>query len=158
MLRSNNLIGIDTSVDLYNNKEKFIRAYDPFVWDQMLSGGEISNVDVIDSSMNNNTALDGTLRMEEGKYKDGKYMDKICYLLTCKPPADVNKKRSSGFTALHTAAWTNNIDALKIIIDFNGDRSLTHDKFLTPLQQSKVNYSHCKEAAAMLEEYFPTEE
>ena len=135
-----------STVDSRENRNKFIDANDPFVWDRMLSGGEVSGVDVIDN--NNSTAL-----MYSSSRTDGKSSDKLSYLLTYKPPADVNKKNN---TPLHYAASRNNIDALKILIDFNGDRSLTNNSNLTPLQLA--NECNNKEAAKMLEEYFPTEE
>ena len=137
-----------STVDSSGNRDKFVRAYDPFVWDRMLSGGEVKGVDVIN---NNSTAL-----MDSSSRTDGKSSDKLSYLLTYKPPAEVNKKNSDGWTPLHDAANINNIDAIKILIDFNGDRSMTNNSNQTPLQYA--NQLNKEEAAKMLEEYFPTEE
>ena len=138
-----------STVDSIGNRDKFVCANDPFVWDRMLSGGEVSGVDVIDD--NNCTAL-----IDSSGRTDGKSSDKLSYLLTYKPPAEVNYIQSdSGWTPLHYAH--NNIDAIKILIDFNGDRSLTNNSNQTPLQVANM-YNYNKEAAKMLEEYFPTEE
>ena len=93
--------------------------------------------------------------MSSSYRRDGKSSDKLSYLLTYKPPAEVDKKNSNGWTPLHYAANSSNIHAIKLLIDFNGDRSLT-DNNLTPLQVANQRYK--KEAAKMLEEYFPTEE
>ncbi len=143
-----NLIGKSqpgSTVDSIENRIKFVWAYDPFVWDRMLSGGEVSGVDVI-------TAL-----MDSSCHRDGKSSDKLSYLLTYKPPAKVNNKDSdNGWTSLHYAAYNNSIHAIKLLIDFNGDRSLTNNSNQTPLQVA--NQYNNKEAAKMLEEYFPTEE
>ena len=139
-----------STVDSYENKDKFVIAYDPFVWDRMLSGGEVSGVDVI-YNYNDYTAL-----MVSSGRTDGKSSDKLSYLLTYKPPAEVNNKnRNLIWAPLNLAVLHNNIDVLKILIDFNGDRSLTNNN-RTPLQLA--NEFNNKQAAKMLEEYFPTEE
>ena len=153
-MSSSNLIGKSQPVNIVDSDEnisKFVHAYDPFVWDRMLSMGDVSTVDVIDNDYSS-TAL-----MYSSDMTDGKPIDKVSYLLTCKPPADINKQDISGYTALYCAALYNNIDVLKVLIDFNGNRSLT-DKYNndTPLQVAKK--CNKKETAKMLEEYFPTEE
>ena len=141
-----------STVDSYENIDKFVNANDPFVWDRMLSGGEVSGVDVKDYYHYDYTAL-----MYSSCRRDGKSSDKLSYLLTYKPPADVNNKGSyDRRTPLHCAASNNNIESIEIMIDVNGDRSLTNNYNQNPLQF--INERNKKEAAKMLEEYFPTEE
>ena len=84
-MSSSNLIGKSQPgniVDSYENIRKFVWAYDPFVWDRMLSMGDVSTVDVI----YNRTAL----MVSSGK-TDGKPIDKVSYLLTCKPQMSTRK-------------------------------------------------------------------
>ena len=154
-----NLIGKSqpgSTVDSYGNRKKFVYTYDPFVWDRMLSGGEVSGVDVKDYYHYDYTALSYNAGQIQISRTDCKFSDRLDYLLTYKPPAEVNYKNSYGSTPLHYAASNNNIDAIKLLIDFNGDRSLTNNNNQTPLQVANKN--NRKEAAKMLEEYFPTEE
>ena len=86
----------------------------------------------------------------------------IYYLLTCDPPADVNGRTSYGITPMLEAAHYNNTSAVKVLIDFGGDRTIktdsnavsysNHNK--TPLDIAKNH----QETIKLLTECFPSEE
>ena len=90
----------------------------------------------------------------------------LSYLLTCDPPAapaDVNGRSSdSGLTPMWLAAYCNNTSAVKVLIDFGGDRTIksnsdSHFKSnMTPLDIAKERNN--QETIELLTEFFPSEE
>ena len=100
--------------------------------------------------------------------RDNKDLDTdmlLSYLLTCDPPADVNgrSKFSWGRTPMWRAAYHNNTSAVKVLIDFGGDRTIksnrhggSHDPSTTPLDIAKKK-NH-QEIIKLLTECFPSEE
>ena len=66
----------------------------------------------------------------------------LSYLLTCDPPADVNGRSGGGMTPMWDAAFNNNTSAVKVLIDFGGDRTIktssdTYHSNKTPLDGAK---------------------
>jgi ankyrin repeat protein len=87
----------------------------------------------------------------------------ISYLLTCDPPADVNGRDSIGSTPMRCAAYCNNTSAVKVLIDFGGDRTIKTNSNayvyanMTPLDIAK-KYNNNQEIIQVLTECFPSEE
>ncbi len=95
-----------------------------------------------------------------------KYVDTdilLFYLLTCDPPADVNGRTIWGSTPMWNAAFNNDTSAVKVLIDFGGDRTiktisnnaLSYPN-MTPLDIAKERNN--QEAIKLLTECFPSEE
>ena len=108
-------------VDSKENIYKFIWAKEVTTYDNLLLDGSISNADVRDGG--------GYSGLHEipliGRYnKDVDTDILISYLLTCDPPADVNGRDSDGRTPMLMAAYNNNTSAVKVLIDFGGDRTI----------------------------------
>ena len=150
-------------VDSAKNFNKFIHAKEATTYDNLLSDGSISNADVRDrygggSGLHNIPFI--------GRYnKDVEYDILISYLLTCDPPADVNgKDTSSGDTPMLNAAYCNiTTSAVKVLIDFGGDRTIKANIYdysnpnSTPLDVAKKNNTN-QEMIKLLTECFPSEE
>ena len=102
-------------VDSEENIGKFICAREATTSDNLLLDGSISNADVR-MSIQVSTLVD-IIRMS--------ILTSLSYLLTCDPPADVNgRDRFSGYTPMWLAADYNNTSAVKVLIDFGGDRTI----------------------------------
>ena len=94
----------------------------------------------------------------------------ISYLLTCDPPADVNGRDSCGYTPMFVAANYNITSAVKVLIDFGGDRTIKSnrsDANMTPLDIAKkdryigdieIKQDTSQEIIKLLTECFPSEE
>ena len=113
---------INCDVDSYVNVLKFRDALEATTYDNLLSGGSISNADVRDlsgvSSLHCIPAIGS-------KNKDADTDILLYYLLTCDPPADVNGRTIfSGYTPMWNAAYHSNASAVKVLIDFGGDRTI----------------------------------
>ena len=95
-------------------------------------------------------------------YKDIDTDILLSYLLTCDPPADVNGRDSNyGRTPMWYAAYYNNTSAVKVLIDFGGDRTIktksnAYPPNMTPLDIAK-RYNK-QEIIKLLTECFPSEE
>ena len=122
--------------------------------------GSISNADVRDEYG------DSGLHRIPGIGSRNKDVDTdilISYLLTCDPPADVNGRDSDGYTPMWMAAYLNNTSAVKVLIDFGGDRTIKTKSIyygsypnMTPLDIA--NEKDNQETITMLTECFPSEE
>jgi ankyrin repeat protein len=145
-------------VDSGENRSKFIWAKEATTYDNLLLDGSISNADVHNS--NGESGLHAIPRLGSSN-KDTDIL--ISYLLTCDPPADVNGRTSAGFTPMWLAAFYKNTSAVKVLIDFGGDRTIkTNSKAysysnMTPLDTAKKRNNN-PEIIAMLTESFPSEE
>ncbi len=146
-------------VDSKGNIIEFIWAKEATTYDGLLLDGSISNADVRNG--------DGNSGLHEIPYI-GRYVNKdidtdilIYYLLTCDPPADVNGRNSNGSTPMWWAAFYDNTSAVKVLIDFGGDRTIKSNSYAyhsntTPLDiaKSENNQGPIK----LLTECFPSEE
>ena len=144
-------------VDSLANRYKFINAREATTYDNLLLDGRISNADVRDSVGSSG------LHVIPWIGRDNKDLTDILlsYLLTCDPPADVNGRNISGYTPMWLAAIYNNTSAVKVLIDFGGDRTIkTNSKHgypnITPLDTAKEKNN--QEIIKLLTECFPSEE
>ena len=147
-------------VDSWGNIYKFIYAEEATTYDNLLLDGSISNADV------RGDYGDSGLHMIPGIGSRNEDVDTailISYLLTCDPPADVNgRTRYGGYTPMWKAAYYNNTSAVKVLIDFGGDRTIKSnskagsDSNMTPLDIAKRNNN--QETIKLLTECFPSEE
>ena len=148
-------------VDSYENIDKFIEAEEATTYDNLLSDGSISNADVRDRYGGSGLHYIPSI----GRYKKDVDTDiLLSYLLTCDPPADVNGITTySGSTPMWNAAYWNITSAVKVLIDFGGDRTIKSNSNdysnpnSTPLDIAKTNNNH-QETIKMLTECFPSEE
>ena len=144
-------------VDLGENISKFTLAREATTYDNLLLDGRISNADV-----RNDDGVSG-LHMIPYIGRDIKGIDTdilISYLLTCDPPADVNGRSHIGVKPMWYAAFYNNTSAVKVLIDFGGDRTIKSNSDAgsnsTPLDiAKKLNY---QDTIKLLTECFPSEE
>ena len=145
-------------VDSKKNIDKFTWASEATTYDNLLLDGSISNADV------RNDGYSGLHEIPRiGRFnKDVDTDILIYYLLTCDPPADVNGRTIWGATPMWLAAHYNETSAVKVLIDFGGDRTIKSDRYafnypnLTPLDiAKKKNY---QEIIELLTECFPSEE
>ncbi len=146
-------------VDSEENIDEFIyEVREATTYDNLLLDGSISHADV--------RGYDGwsSLHRIPGIGRVNKDIDTdilISYLLTCDPPADVNGRTRYGETPMWWAAFFNNTSAVKVLIDFGGDRTIkTNSAGLypnsTPLDIAKEkNY---QETIELLTECSPSEE
>ena len=147
-------------VDSKKNRNKFILAREATTYDNLLLDGRISNADI-----RNGYGGDSGLHLIPGIGRDNKGVDTdilLWYLLTCDPPADVNGRDSGGYTPMWDAAFHNNTSAVKVLIDFGGDRTIKSNSNagsypnMTPLDFAKDrNYQGI---IKLLTECFPSEE
>ncbi len=149
-------------VDSWENKSKFICAKEATTCDNLLLDGRISNADVrTDAYLGCWSGLHAITFI--GSVNEDIDTDiLIYYLLTCDPPADVNGINSYGKTPMWMAAYKNNTSAVKVLIDFGGDRTIKtnsnndYDPNMTPLDIAKKENN--QETITMLTECFPSEE
>ena len=142
-------------VDSVANRNKFICAREATTYDNLLLDGRISNADV------RNDGVWSGLHIILGIGICNKGVDTdilLWYLLTCDPPADVNGRNRWGCTPMPCAAYWNNTSALKVLIDFGGDRTIKNynNSNTTPLDIAKEENK--QETIELLTEYFPSEE
>ena len=148
-------------VDSRENISKFIRAREATTYDNLLLDGSISNADV-----RGKYGMSGLLCIPSISIdSDNKDIDTdilISYLLTCDPPADVNGRASYGYTPMWWAAFDNNTSAVKVLIDFGGDRTIKsnsntgYNPNMTPLDIAKERNN--PGIIRLLTECFPSEE
>ena len=143
-------------VDSRENRCKFIDAREATTYDDLLLDGRISNADV--------RRYDGSSGLHMIPGSGNKSIDTdilLSYLLTCDPPADVNGRSNWGCTPMWYAAYYNYTNAVKVLIDLGGDRTIkinsaTYYPNTTPLDTAKKrNY---QEIIELLTECFPSEE
>jgi ankyrin repeat protein len=147
-------------VDSEENIRKFICAREATTYDNLLLDGSISNADV-----RNDDGQSGLHRIPliGSMNKDVDTDILISYLLTCDPPADVNGRTSyDEKSPMWYAAYYNNTSAVKVLIDFGGDRTIKTNSNvgsysnMTPLDIAiHRNY---QETIKLLTECFPSEE
>ena len=146
-------------VDQEENISKFISAKEATTYDNLLLDGSISNADVRYGSRSGLHYIPGI----GSRNKDVDTDILISYLLTCDPPADVNGRNSNGYTPMWLAAICNNTSAVKVLIDFGGDRTIktnsnaAFDRNTTPLDKAKSENNN-QEIIKLLTECFPSEE
>ena len=146
-------------VDSKENIIKFIYAGEATTYDNLLLDGSISNADVRDYS--GYSGLHLIPQIGSGN-KDVDTDILIYYLLTCDPPADVNGRTIYGDTPMWIAAYINNTSAVKVLIDFGGDRTIksnsiaTFNPNTTPLDIAKKENN--QGPINLLTECFPFEE
>ena len=142
-------------VDSRENIRKFIYAKEATTYDNLLLDGSISNADVRDEYGGSGLHIIPWIKGIDTDIL-------ISYLLTCDPPADVNGRDSDGQTPMRRAAYYNNTSAVKVLIDFGGDRTIktnSDDKYnsnMTPLDIAKKENN--QEIIKLLTECFPSEE
>ena len=128
-------------VDSEGNISEFIDAREATTYDNLLLDGRISNADVRDDYGLSGLHLIPVI----GRYNKGVDTDILLwYLLTCDPPADVNGRDSSGYTPMWNAAYHNNTSAVKVLIDFGGDRTIKSNKKCWLSQQDTSRYRQGK--------------
>ena len=118
-------------VDSKENSRTFTQAREATTYDNLLLDGSISNADVRDGDDSSG------LHMIPWIGRDNKDLTDILlsYLLTCDPPADVNGRDRWGRTPMWVAAYYNNTSAVKVLIDFGGDRTIKTNS-------DAVSYTH----------------
>ncbi len=137
---------------------KFIWAKEATTYDGLLLNGSISNAGVRNGGY---SGLHWIPYIGSGN-KDVDTDILISYLLTCDPPADVNGRNHKGDTPMWMAADCNNTSAVKVLIDFGGDRTIKTNSNIgyypntTPLDIAKR--ANNQEIIKHLEECFPSEE
>ena len=117
---------------------EFVQAKDVATYRQMLTDGSITNIDVIDSS----TDDDYTALMYQSQHGTP---DMIEFLLTWATPASIDLQNKDGKTALHYAAYNDKPDNISLLLEHGADRSMrTHKEGQTPvsLAMSK-NHKEC---------------
>ena len=145
-------------MDSFENISKFIRAKEATTYDNLLLDGSISNADVRYGGW---SGLHIIPQIGRNK-KDVDTDILISYLLTCDPPADVNGSDSDGGTPMWAAAYENNTSAVKVLIDFGGDRTIkcnsdsAYSPNTTPLDTAKAKNN--QEIIKLLTECFTSEE
>ena len=146
-------------VDSWENRWEFTYAREATTYDNLLLDGSISNAGVRDGSGYSGLHC---IPWVGSNIKDIDTDILIYYLLTCDPPADViGRSRYSGYTPMWNAAYWNNTSAVKVLIDFGGDRtiktnSMAYKPNSTPLDIAKE--SNYQEIIQLLTECFPSEE
>ena len=146
-------------VDSKENIDKFIYAKEATTYDNLLLDGSISNADV--RYGNGDSGLHLIPYTGYGDYEGIDTDILISYLLTCDPPADVNGRDRGGYTPMFVAASYNNTSAMKVLIDFGGDRTIKTNSNainpnVTPLDRAKEWNN--QGSITMLTECLPSEE
>ena len=127
---------------------------DPKDYDKLLSDKKISNVDIRDP-YNEWSALHWIQNKKKFNFQE--LVNNLLYLLTFDHPANVNGVDRWNTTPLWRAAADNNINMLKLLIDFGGDREIKSlNKVATPLDVAK--FYNDTDIIKLLTEYFPSEE
>jgi hypothetical protein len=143
-------------VDSEENIRIFITAREATTYDDLLLDGSISNADVRDSK-NGNSGL----HRIPGMVSINDIL--LYYLLTCDPPADVNGRSIYGYTSMCLAAYYYNTSAVKVLIDFGGDRTIktnsnTDDSYPNSSPLDIAKRENHQKFIELLMEYFPSEE
>ena len=147
-------------MDSEENRWKFIRAEEATTYDNLLLDGSISNADVRDCEEDQSGLHEIPYIGSENKEIDTDIL--LSFLLTCDPPADVNGRDEEGYTPIWRAAFRNNTSAVKVLIDFGGDRTIKTNSDagfypnMTPLDIAKKKNN--QEIIELLTECFPSEE
>jgi len=141
----------------YYQMTKFIYSgRDPTDYDKLLSDKKISNVDTRDP-YNKWSALHWIQNKKKFNYQE--LVNNLLYLLTFDHPANVNGVDDWNTTPLWRAAENRNLNMLKLLIDFGGDReikSINDVAIATPLDVA--NFYNDTKMITLLTEYFPSEE
>ena len=145
-------------VDSYGNIIKFIYAKETY--DNLLLDGSISNANVRDEYSSSGLHMIPWIGSDNEDVDTESLLD---YLLTCDPPADVNGRDGRGYTPMCWAADYNSTSALKVLIDFGGDRTIksksnAYDPYMTPLDVAKRQIPESQDIIKLLTTCFPSEE
>jgi ankyrin repeat protein len=142
-------------VDSEENIRKFINAKEATTYDNLLLNGSISNVDV--RNVDGQSGLRNILKIGS-RNKDVTDI-LLNYLLTCDPPADVNGRSIWGHTPMWYAAFYNNTSAVKVLIDFGGDRTIkTNSNIGSSSNTTPLDVTYDQDIIKLLTECFPSEE
>ena len=142
-------------VDSWENFYKFTEAREATTYDNLLLDGSISNADVRSGGYSGLHRIPG---IGSGN-KDVDTDILISYLLTCDPPADVNGRNRWGHTPMLLAANCNNTSAVKVLIDFGGDRTIkTNSNAAYCSNMTPLDVANNQGPIKLLTEYFPSEE
>ena len=147
-------------VDSKENINKFTEAREATTYDNLLLDGRISN-----AAVRNDNGYSGLHRiLHIGSWnKDIDTEVLLFYLLTCDPPADVNGRYSDGRKPMWEATFYNYTSAVKVLIDFGGDRTIKTNSDVdfrpnsTPLDIAKGMYRQGT-TIELLTECLPSEE
>ena len=146
-------------VDSKENIRKFINAKLATTYDNLLLDGSISNADVRDEYGCSGLHM---IPYIGSRNKDADTDILIYYLLTCDPPADVNARNGGGATPMWRAALYNNTSAVKVLIDFGGDRTIKSNSNAYPPNTTPLDivkkYNNNQGTIQLLTECFPSEE
>ena len=157
-------------VDSEENRKKFVVARKATTYDNLLLDGSISHAGIRWGP----GRWSGLIYIPViGRFQKDTDTD-ICisYLLTCDPPADVNGRECNGRTPMWLAAFDNITSAVKVLIDFGGDRTIktnsnASNPNMTPLDIAKkdryigdieIKQDTSQEIIKLLTECFPSEE
>ena len=155
-----NTAATNRDVDSRDNLREFTHAIEATTYDNLLLDGRISNADV----RRDYYGMSGLHEIPEigAMYKGIDTDMLLSYLLTCDPPADVNgRDRWGERTPMWEAAYHNNTSAVKVLIDFGGDRTIKtssndYPPNTTPLETAKK--LNKQKTIELLTECFPSEE
>jgi hypothetical protein len=145
-------------MDSTSDKIYFLRAEKVDIYDDLLREERITNTRLIDDS--GNPILQCVL-FNSKKSNDINTVNLLSYLMTYIILPDINSKNKAGRTALWVAVLCNDIDAVKLLLDFGADRTIKSDSntsypMTTPLQLAiKKKYDRI---ATLLKVYIPSEE
>ena len=151
---------------------KFIYAEEVMTYDNLLLDGSISNADVRGDDSHFVAGRQSALHVITWRGSANKHFDVdvdvdvdflLSYILTCDPPADVNGRSNYGYTPTWWATLYSNTSAVKVLIDFGGDRTIKTSRDArepypnaTPLDIAKKWKK--QETIKLLTECFPSEE
>ena len=140
--------------DHYYMTQFIYSCREPKDYDKLLSDKKISNVDIRDP-YNEWSALHWIQNKKKFNFQE--LVNNLLYLLTFDYPANVNGVDRWNTTPLWRAAADNNINMLKLLIDFGGDREIKSiNDAATPLDVAKLLNN--QKMITLLTEYFPSEE
>ena len=135
------------AVDSQENIEKFVENLNDIRTSlKMLNDGIISDINIMDSSWGDGTAL-----IYQAFYGT---VESMKSLLDYKPPALPNIQNRDGNTALHWAVWSRDNPAkVRLLLDYGADKSIKNNNGKTALDWAR-DRNH-REYIEMLENYVP---
>jgi ankyrin repeat protein len=139
-------------MDSSRNIDKLLNAREATTYDKLLKNECISDVTVCDD-YDGRSALHYIPEIGYTKGVDPAIL--CCYILTCYNPGEVNARDIDGWTPMiHAALWSSP-GALKVLMDFGGDRNLKNNSNESTLEYAKRDNN--QEIVTMLTERFPSE-
>ncbi len=145
-------------MDSLDNYLDFINAEKVTTYDECLTNGLISNADIraADDGPDGGTSVLHWLPVLKRNYNVRRLPMLYYYILTCYIPGNVNGRDIRGGTPMMIAANFNNPEALKVLIDFGGDRYFKNNENESTLDYAMRNKDN-QEIVKMLTECFPSE-